>query len=100
MLCNMKDDREESYSSIMNTESVSGIIRYLADHGESMNINLKVIVGNHYRLHNIMEALRDAGLIGMKYETSPKKIYRYWLTEKGKRVAKKLEEIEDILNEG
>jgi predicted transcriptional regulator len=35
----------------------------------------------------------------MEYQVTPKKMYRYWLTEKGKRIAKKLDEIEDILNE-
>lgn len=93
----MKDGIEKNYSSIINKESVSGILRYLADNGESHNLNLKGIVGNHYRLHNTMEALLEAGLIDMEFQTTPKKVYRYWLTEKGKEVAKKLEEIEDII---
>lgn len=81
----------------MNLESVSGIIRYLHDHGEAKNVHLKSIVGNHYRLHNTMEAMRDAGLVEIEFQTSPKKVYRYWLTEKGERVAAKLAEIEDII---
>lgn len=95
----MKNDREKDYISIMNTESVSGIIRYLADHGESHNVHLKTIVGNHYRLHAIMEALKDAGIIDMEFKTTPKKVYHYWLTPMGIMIAKKLEEIEKILNE-
>lgn len=96
----MKNEREKTYKGVMNTESASGIIRYLADHGEAHNVDLKGIVGNHYRLHNIMETLKIGGLIDMEFQVSPKKVYRYWLTEKGKKVAGKLEDIEEILNEG
>lgn len=94
----MKNKTGKRYLSVMNTESVSGIIRYIADHGEVNNIHLKSIVGNHYRLHNIMEILRDAGIVEMVFEVSPKKVYRYWLTEKGKKIAERLDDIENILN--
>jgi DNA-binding HxlR family transcriptional regulator len=95
----MKDEREKNYDSIMNKESVSGIIRFLAEHENVRNVHLKLIVVNHYRLHNTMELLQKEGIIDMEYQVTPKKMYRYWLTEKGKRIAKKLDEIEDILNE-
>ena len=82
----------------MNLESVSGILRYLHDHKDAKNVHLKSIVSNHYRLHNTMEAMRDAGLVEIEYRISPKKEYRYWLTQKGERVATKLLEIEDMID--
>lgn len=92
-------DEKEKYASIMNIEGVSGIIRYLAEHGVVNNIHLKIIIVNHYKLHNVMEILRDKGIIELEFLTSPKRLYKYWLTGKGKRIAEKLEDIEEILSE-
>jgi len=44
-----------------------------------------------------MDALEQAGLVEVEYQTTPKRIYRYWLTTKGKAASKKLIEIEKIL---
>jgi len=87
-----------SYLNIMDVEGVSGIIRYLSINGESKNIHLKSVIPNHYRLHQTMIKMKDAGLVDYVFEVSPKKIYRYWLTEKGKLVAVKLAEIDKIIN--
>lgn len=94
----MKDEKEK-YISIMNLDGVAGIIRYISDHGIVNNIHLKFIIPNHYKLHNIMEMLRDNEIIELEFLTTPKRTYKYWLTEKGKKIAKKLDEIESILNE-
>lgn len=94
----MKEDKgPQTYDSIMNREGVSGILRYLHDHGEAKNVDLKTVIRNHYRLHDTMDALEQAGLVEVEYQTTPKRIYRYWLTTKGKAAAKKLIEIERIL---
>ncbi|MDW5563939.1 MAG: hypothetical protein SA339_12015 [Methanomassiliicoccus sp.] len=94
----MKEDKgSKNYESIMNREGVSGVLRYLHDHGEAKNVDLKTVIGNHYRLHDTMAALEQAGLVKVEYQTTPKRIYRYWLTAKGKTVSKKLLEIERIL---
>jgi DNA-binding HxlR family transcriptional regulator len=94
----MKEEKGSiNYNSIMSREGVSGILRYLHDHGEAKNVDLKTVIGNHYRLHDTMTALEQAGLVKTEYQTTPKRIYRYWLTAKGKAVSRRLMEIERIL---
>lgn len=81
----------------MNMESVSAIVRYLNDHKDVKQVHLKEVIGNHYRLHATMDALKEAGLVEVKFQTSPKREYHYWLTDKGRLVALKLEEVEQII---
>lgn len=90
----------EGYTSVMNREGVSGIIRYLYKHEDVKNVHLKGIISNHYRLHETMEQLKGAGLVEIDVQMSPKRMFQYRLTEIGERVAIMLMEIEKIISSG
>ena len=43
-----------------------------------------------------MDELFTAGIVDREYCELPRITYKYWLTEKGKKIAAKLEEINEI----
>ena len=73
----MKEDKgPQNYDSIMNREGVSGILRYLHDHGEAKNVDLKTVIRNHYRLRDTMPLLSDRSCF----------LIRLWLCVRSSRV--------------
>jgi predicted transcriptional regulator len=53
--------------------------------------------GGFDRLKAVASSLEDAGLIEIKTIEKPHRVRKYCLTEKGKRVAEKLAEVEEII---
>ena len=92
-----KDKELQKYSSIMNSEDFSGIIRFINDNEEVKQYQLLKIVSNQYRLKDTLSQMESKGLVIIDHQTKPKIIFRYRLTEKGKQVASKIEEIERLI---
>jgi predicted transcriptional regulator len=57
------------------------------------------IPGGFDRLKNVAHNLENAGLIEIETTEKPHRVRKYCLTEKGKRVAEKLAEIDRVIRE-
>lgn len=88
----------ERYCNIMDLENVSGILRYLSEHNEAAAVELRVIIPTYERMKRTVESMRDIGLVDIQYVETPRIKYTYRLTEKGKKAAVKLRELDEIIN--
>lgn len=86
------------YCNIMDLENVSGILRYLSEHDEAAAIDLRMVIPTYERMKRTMEAMRDSGLVDIQYVETPRIKFTYRLTEKGRRAASKLQELDEIIN--
>ena len=82
----------------MDLENVSGILRYLSEHDEAAAVDLRIVIPTYERMKRTVEAMRDNGLVNIRYEESPRIKYTYRLTEKGREAASKLRELDEIIN--
>jgi DNA-binding HxlR family transcriptional regulator len=85
------------YTNVMDLQDVSSVIRFLNDAGKANAFDLRAVIPTYDRMKRTLEAMKDAGLVNIEYITSPRIVYTYSLTEKGKKVGKKLQEIDDII---
>jgi DNA-binding MarR family transcriptional regulator len=69
----------------------------LQDRGEIQASDLRIVSKNYAKIALLAKELEAAGLVEKEIVTSPRMTYNYRLTEKGKMVAKKLKEIEEII---
>lgn len=88
----------DRYNSVMDLDHASGLIRYINDNGEAMAYELRRIIPTYDRMKRVMEELRDAGIVEIEHIERPRITLKYRLTEKGKLVASKLEEIHEIID--
>lgn len=91
--------KEESYDSVISLAHAADMIRFINDNNQVYGSELRAVTKNYSTIVQIARSLEEAGLITIKIETSPRVTHTYRLTEKGKLVAKKLKEIEEIINE-
>lgn len=92
----MPNGKEREFS-ILNEQHVVGLLAYLSEREYAYANELRVVSGNYIKLKALAEELRDLGLLEISIEEKPRLTYIYRLTEKGKLVAKKLKEIEEII---
>jgi DNA-binding HxlR family transcriptional regulator len=85
--------------SILNDQHVAAIIQFLSERGEARASELKLVSGNYDKLKAITNNLESLGLVDIRMEEKPRLTYIYSLTEKGKKVAGKLVEIDKIITE-
>jgi DNA-binding HxlR family transcriptional regulator len=88
----------DRYDTPMDLDHASGLIRFINDNGEAMAYELRGIIPTYDRMKRVMEGLRDAGLVEIEHIEKPRVTFKYRLTEKGKIVASKLDEIDEIIN--
>lgn len=88
---------KKRYSNIMDTENVAGLLRFLNQKGESSAVDLRAVVPTYERMKRTLESMSKDGLVSIKYEETPRIKYTYTITEKGKRAAAKLAELDEII---
>jgi DNA-binding MarR family transcriptional regulator len=76
----------------------ASIILMINERGEAVSTDFKEI-GAYYGMVALADLLASEGIVEREATTHPRSKVTYRLTHKGKKIAKKLEEIEDILDE-
>ncbi len=90
--------RMTNYENVINIDHVSAILMFLSDREYAFPTQIKDNVYQNYsRLGIVLKELEEAGLISMVKIREQKFEIHVSLTEKGKEVAKKLKEIDDII---
>lgn len=88
----------KQYSNIMDLENVAGVLRYLTENSEASAVDLRAVIPTYERMKRTLESMGKEGLVNIKFEETPRLKYTYSITEKGRKVAAKLAEIDSILN--
>ncbi len=83
--------------SVLNLDHVAGILVFLLHNDGSLATELRKVMGNYERLSRILKLLESAGLVSIVIENKPRVTHNVRLTEKGKVIAEKYEEIDAIL---
>lgn len=86
-----------SGTSVLSEPYAVDLILFILDKGEIMATQFREIHSNYPKMKNLAGRMRDLGLIEENFETSPRVMYTYRLTKKGRKVAEKLKEIEEII---
>lgn len=83
--------------TILNEQHVAGLIQFLYRRENATASELRQLTGNYDKIKVVANELETLGLINVRMEEKPRLTYIYQLTEKGKKVAEKLEEIDNII---
>lgn len=89
--------RDPEYSTVLDLDHVSSLIRFLYENEEAMAFELRNIVPTYEKMKRTMEELKENGLVSIDYVETPRITYKYRLTEKGKKIGEKLVEIDQFI---
>lgn len=89
---------EKEYDSILGEAYAVNILLFLYDRGSAVATEMRAVASNYNTIVKVSRKLENQGLLNISVVTSPRVTHTYRLTEKGKLVAKKLKEIEEIIN--
>jgi predicted transcriptional regulator len=89
---------ESGPRSILSEPYAVDLILYLSEKGSMMATDLRDIHSNYPKMVSLCRSLSEMDLLVIEVENRPRIQYTYRLTEKGKRVAEKLGEIEKIIS--
>ena len=82
----------------LDTKYSMSVLLFLSERGQCFKKDLYGVVTSPNTLDKLLDHLQAAGLITMKEEILGRRTYLITLTSTGKRVAKKLKEIDGLLN--
>ena len=89
---------ESGPKSILSEPYAVDLILYLSERESMMATDLRDIHSNYPKMVSLCRSLNEIGLLSIEVENRPRIQYTYRLTQKGKLVAEKLKEIEDIIH--
>jgi len=75
------------------------LILYIEEKGEILAYQLREVHSNYTKMFELARRLTEAGVIDTKQERSPRVSYTYKLTATGKKVAEKLREAKEMIEE-
>ena len=84
--------------SVLSEPYAVDLLLYLFENESMMATDLRNIHSNYPKMVTLCRLLNDMGILEIEVENRPRIQYTYRLTEKGKRVAEKLKDIEIIIN--
>ncbi len=79
----------------LDQKYAKSVLLKLYEEGSCLKTNLQSIVKNLYSLDRLLDSLKDDGLVNVEKKPFGKNIQEISLTEKGKRVAKQLKNVEE-----
>ena len=82
----------------LDTKYSMSVLLFLSERGQCFKKDLYSVVTSPNTLDKLLDSLQDAGLIAMKEEIRGRRTYLITPTATGKRVAKKLKEIDGMLS--
>ncbi|HNX47967.1 MAG TPA: winged helix-turn-helix transcriptional regulator [Methanomassiliicoccales archaeon] len=88
---------EKGYDSILGEAYAVNILVFLYDQGSAVATEMRAVASNYNTIVKVAKKLEEHGLLNISIVTSPRVTHTYRLTEKGKHVAQKLKEIEEII---
>ena len=85
---------------LLGLSATTDILKLLLENGRMYGEQLKREIGKKGSVENRLRELELLGIIASEVEDKFQGKKWYWLTEKGRKVAEKLREIEEIMKGG
>ena len=95
----MTNPEQEKFETVLGKKYASTLLVYLLDRKDTMGRDLRNICTNYTTMVTLARELELMGLIKIDFINSPYVQHKYNLTEKGKRVAEKIKEIEEMISQ-
>jgi len=89
---------DDKHGSVLRSPYASSLILYLYEEKEIIASQMKRVCKNYNTMTALARTLEDCGLVDVVMRSSPRVTHIYFLSEKGRRVAEKLKEIESFIN--
>jgi predicted transcriptional regulator len=89
----------KSLESILFEQHVIALLLFLLEERQVKATELKSVSGNYMKLTILAERLKQLGLIQIQKEEKPRLMFTYSLTSTGKKVAEKLREAKEMIEE-
>jgi DNA-binding MarR family transcriptional regulator len=90
---------EEKKESVLRSPYASSLILFLYDEKEIIASQMKKVCKNYNTMYALAKRLEEEGLVDVVMRSSPRVTHIYFLSEKGRRVAERLKEIEEFIND-
>jgi len=87
------DDQE----SVLRQPHASGLILFLYEQKEIIASQMKRVCKNYTTMAALAKRLEHEGLLEMVMRSSPRVTHIYYLSDKGRKVAEKLKEVESYI---
>jgi DNA-binding HxlR family transcriptional regulator len=95
----MTNPEREHYQNALGKRYSTTLLLFLLDRKDTMGRDLRQVCTNYTTMVALARELEQLGLIKIEFVNTPYVQHRYNLTSKGRNVAQKLKEIEEIINE-
>jgi hypothetical protein len=82
---------------VLNEQHAVALIMLIHSKGEVLGLGLREISGNYPKLKLVADELKKLGLIDIQVQQKPRLTHIYKLTDKGKRVAEFLDQIDTVI---
>jgi predicted transcriptional regulator len=83
---------------VLSEPYAADLLLYLLENESMMATDLRNIHSNYPKMVTLCRLMSDLGILEIEVENRPRIQYTYRLTDKGKLVARKLKEIEELID--
>jgi DNA-binding MarR family transcriptional regulator len=91
---------DEEQESVLRLPHSSSLILLLYDEKEIIASQMKKVCKNYNTMAALARRLEEEGLVEVVMRSSPRVTHIYFLSDKGRKVAEKLKEIENFIYKG
>jgi len=91
---------EDGKESVLRSPHASSLILLLYEEKEIIASQMKKVCKNYNTMSALAKRMEAEGLVDVVMRSSPRVTHIYFLSEKGRKVAEKLKDIEEFINNG
>jgi DNA-binding MarR family transcriptional regulator len=91
---------DEEHESVLRLPHASSLILFLYDEKEIIASQMKRVCKNYNTMAALAKKLEEEGLVEVVMRSSPRVTHIYFLSDKGRKVAEKLKDIEEYIYNG
>jgi hypothetical protein len=90
-------DERSKVAEVLGLANAVDLILLMKERKEIKTSDIRLVPGGYYRLKDVLDKLVDGGIVERKLVEKPYMTQFYTLSKKGKEVAEKLLEIDEII---
>ncbi|MFP4169943.1 MAG: hypothetical protein ACLFUV_02820 [Methanomassiliicoccales archaeon] len=89
----------EKEESVLRLPYTASLLLMIYDEREIIASQMKRICKNYTTMASLAKRLEEEGLVEVVMRTSPRVTHIYFLSDRGRKVAERLREVEDMIRE-
>jgi len=91
---------EDKQEPVLRSPYASSLLLFLYDEKEIIASQMKKVCKNYNTMAALAKRLEEKGLVEVVVRSTPRVTHIYFLSDKGRKIAEKLKEIEGFINNG